>query len=92
MYLIQRYNERYICRISLLKYHVFQWHIPMHNKTQILFICFAMIVVSTVFLFAMQHLMLQCLCHSYDFAKMFIEAGVAVPKDVFVGVFSKILE
>ncbi|MBR9691518.1 hypothetical protein GOV06_01915 [Candidatus Woesearchaeota archaeon] len=26
----------------------------------------------------------------YDFAKMFIEAGIAVPKDVFVGVFSKV--
>ncbi len=25
----------------------------------------------------------------YDFAKMFIEAGIAIPKDVFVGVFSK---
>jgi hypothetical protein len=26
----------------------------------------------------------------YDFAKLFIEAGIAVPKDVFVGVFSKV--
>jgi len=28
----------------------------------------------------------------YDFAKMFIEAGIAVPKDVFAGMFMKILE
>ena len=26
----------------------------------------------------------------YDFAKMFVEAGLDVPKDVFVGIFSKI--
>jgi len=28
----------------------------------------------------------------YDFAKMFIEAGINIPSEVFVGVFSKILE
>ncbi len=28
----------------------------------------------------------------YDFAKMFIEAGINVPKGVFVGIFKKVLE
>ena len=28
----------------------------------------------------------------YDFAKMFVEAGFAVPNDVFVGIFRKVME
>jgi len=28
----------------------------------------------------------------YDFAKMFIEAGIAVPKDIFVEIFKRILD
>ncbi|MBW2996433.1 hypothetical protein KY332_03975 [Candidatus Woesearchaeota archaeon] len=26
----------------------------------------------------------------YDFAKLFVEAGISIPKDVFVGIFSKV--